>query len=111
MQIRHVIFCRRIAANIAKPATVRCEERKSVLSDKFKMLKMKKIGRDQGMILTMLWCSHIAIPLISRNVAFRFLRQPSAPKPPRPVAKRGSVARIVVATSGARPQKLVLAAQ
>ena len=36
---------------------------------KFKMLKMKKIGRDQGMKLTMLWCSHIAIPLISRNVA------------------------------------------
>jgi hypothetical protein len=38
---------------------------------KFKMLKMKKVGRDQGMKLTMLWCSHIAIPLISRNVAFQ----------------------------------------
>jgi hypothetical protein len=38
---------------------------------KFKMLKMKKIGRDQGMKLTVLWCSHIAIPLISRNVANR----------------------------------------
>jgi hypothetical protein len=38
---------------------------------KFKMLKMKKIGRDQGMKLTMLWCSHIAITLISRNVAFQ----------------------------------------
>jgi hypothetical protein len=24
---------------------------------KFKMLKMKKVGRDQGMKLTMLWCS------------------------------------------------------
>jgi hypothetical protein len=36
---------------------------------KFKMLKMKKVGRDQGMKLTMLWCFHIAIPLISRNVA------------------------------------------
>jgi hypothetical protein len=71
---------------------------------KFKMLKMKKVGRDQGMKLTMLWCSHIAIPLISRNVAFRFLRQPGTPKPPRPVAKRGSVARIVVATSGATPE-------
>jgi hypothetical protein len=34
---------------------------------KFKMLKMKKVGRDQGMKLTMLWCSHIAIPLISRK--------------------------------------------
>jgi hypothetical protein len=36
---------------------------------KFKMLRMKKVGRDQGMKLTMLWCFHIAIPLISRNVA------------------------------------------
>jgi hypothetical protein len=38
---------------------------------KFKMLKMKKVGRDQEMKLAMLWCSHIAIPLISRNVACR----------------------------------------
>jgi hypothetical protein len=38
---------------------------------KFKMPKMKKVGRDQGMKLTMLWCFHIAILLISRNVAFR----------------------------------------
>jgi len=48
---------------------VRREERRSALSHKFKMLKMEKVGRDQGMKLTMLWCSHIAIPLISRNVA------------------------------------------
>jgi hypothetical protein len=48
---------------------------------KFKMLKMKKVGRDQGMKLTMLWCSHIAIPLISRNVAFqsRHGRQSATP--------------------------------
>jgi hypothetical protein len=42
---------------------VRREERKSVLSDKFKMLKMKKVGRDQGMKLTMLWCSQHRNPV------------------------------------------------
>jgi hypothetical protein len=33
------------------------------LSDKFKMLKMKKVGRDQGMKLTMLWCSQHRNPV------------------------------------------------
>src|SRR5262249_39386808 len=44
-----------------------------------------------------------------QDCAFRFLRHPSRPKLPRPVAKRGSAAGKGVATSGARPQKLVSA--
>src|SRR5262249_51060726 len=53
-------------------------------------------------------CYDAVTALTASACAFRFLRQPNRPRPPRPVAKSGRADGRGVTTSGARPQKFDL---